>query len=94
MDHQPTNFHIQNEYKQIWMHFHKNLYMVSPQTVFTYLLVNQFTSGILYFFQSPRTGLFSVKIRKEFLAINNIVFVNETESGQPNKRLIHWHFEN
>ena len=28
-------------------------------------------SGILHFFRSPRTGLFSVKIQKEFLAINN-----------------------
>ena len=34
-------------------------------------LINQFTSGILYLFQSPRTGLFSVKIRKKFLAITN-----------------------
>ena len=33
--------------------------------------VNQFTSGILYFFRSPRMGLFSVKIQKKFLAINN-----------------------
>ena len=35
------------------------------------VLINQFMSGILYFFQSPRTGLFSVKIGKKFLAINN-----------------------
>ena len=40
---------------------------------------NQFTSGILYF-------IFSVKIRKRFLAINNFS-VNETKPGQPNKRL-------
>ena len=32
---------------------------------------NQFTSGILYFFRSPRTGLFSVKMWKKFLAVNN-----------------------
>ena len=45
---------------------------------------NQFTSGILYFFPGPRAGLFSVKIRKKFLAIINFS-VNETKSGQPNK---------
>ena len=39
------------------------------------------------------TGLFSLKIRKKFLAIKNFS-VNDTMSGQPNKRLIHWHFEN
>ena len=33
-------------------------------------------------------GLFSVKIRKKFLAIKNFS-VNDTMSGQPNKRLIH-----
>ena len=32
--------------------------------------------------------LFSVKIQKKFLAITNFS-VNETMSGQPNKRLIH-----
>ena len=46
-----------------------------------------------YFFRSPRTGLFSVKSRKKILAINNF-FVNEMKSRQPNKCLIHWHFEN
>ena len=49
---------------------------------------NQFMPGILYFFRSPRTGLFSVKIWKQILAINNF-FVNETKSVQLNKRLIH-----
>ena len=49
--------------------------------------------GHIIFFPVPRAGLFSVKIRKKFLAIQNF-FVNETMSGQPNKRLIHWHFEN
>ena len=33
-------------------------------------IFNQFTSGILYFFPVPHAGLFSVKIRKKFLAIN------------------------
>ena len=43
--------------------------------------LNQFTSGIIIvFFLVPRVGLFSVKIRKTFLAINNF-FVNETKSG-------------
>ena len=40
------------------------------------------------FFPDPITGLFSVKIRKKFLAIKNFS-VNDTMSGQPNKRLIH-----
>ena len=35
--------------------------------------VNQFTSGILYFFWSPRMVLFSVKIREKFIPINNFV---------------------
>ena len=63
------------------------------------LFINQFTSGILYFFRSPRTGLFSVKIQKKFQLIIDrlykfvpgtstlIIFFNK--SGQPNKRLIH-----
>ena len=50
--------------------------------------LNLFTSGILDFFPIPRAGLFSVKIRKTFLAIKNFS-VNEMMSGQPNKRLIH-----
>ena len=41
---------------------------------------NQFTSGILYFFQSPVRDYFQWK------AINNF-FLNETKSGQPNKCL-------
>ena len=41
---------------------------------------------VFVFFPNPRAGLFSVKIQKKFLAINNF-FVNETKSGQPNKRL-------
>ena len=54
-------------------------------------LFNQFTSGI--FFPVPHVGLFSVKILNKFLAIKDFS-VNETMSGQPNKHLIHWHFEN
>ena len=46
----------------------------------SHVLINQFTSGILYFFRSPRTGLFPVKILKKFLAINNF-------SGQWNEVL-------
>ena len=46
--------------------------MNGPNPLFLeYNAINQFTPGILYFFQSPRTGLFSVKIQKKFLAINN-----------------------
>ena len=50
------------------------------------LIFNQFTSGILLVFPVPRTGLFSVKNLKKFLAINNF-FVNEMKSGQANKHL-------
>ena len=38
------------------------------------------------FFFGPRARLFSVKIREKILAINKF-FVNETKSGQANKRL-------
>ena len=54
---------------------------------------NPFASGIQKVLLYPITGLFSVKIRKKILAIKNFS-VNDTMSGQPNKRLIHWHFEN
>ena len=57
------------------------------------LIVNPFASGIQKVLLSHITGLFSVKIRKKFLAITNFS-VNDTMSGQQNKRLIHWHFEN
>ena len=36
---------------------------------------------------------FQWKFRKKIIPIQNFS-VNETKSGQPNKRLIHWHFEN
>ena len=52
------------------------------------LTVNPFASGIQKVLLSPIMGLFSVKIRKKFLAIKNFS-VNDTMSGQPNKRLIH-----
>ena len=39
-----------------------------------------------YIFFGPLCGVFSVKIRKKFLAINNFS-VNETKSRQPNKCL-------
>ena len=45
------------------------------------------------FFRSPMRDYFSVKIPEFFLAIKYFS-VNETMSGQPNKCLIHWHFEN
>ena len=48
--------------------------------------INQFMSGILYFFAVPRAGLFSVKI-----SINNFN-VNETKSGQQNKHLFFTNF--
>ena len=35
--------------------------------------VNPFTSGLLYFFRTPQTGLFSVKILKKFLAIKKFL---------------------
>ena len=55
--------------------------------------INPFASGIQKVLLYPITGLFSVKIRKKIIAIKNFS-VNDTMSGQPNKRLIHWHFEN
>ena len=54
---------------------------------------NPFASGIKKVLLYPITGLFSVKIQKKFLAIKNFS-ANDTMSGQPNKRLIHWLFEN
>ena len=50
-------------------------------------VLNQFTSGILYFFQSPVRDYFQWKFGKKFLAINKKKIVNETKSGQPNKHL-------
>ena len=50
--------------------------------------VNPFASGIKKVLLYPITGLFSVKIRKTFLAIKHFS-VNDTMSGQPNKCLIH-----
>ena len=50
--------------------------------------LNPFASGIQKVLLYPITGLFSVKNRKKFLAIKNFS-VNDTMSGQPNKRLIH-----
>ena len=52
------------------------------------LKLNPFASGIKKVLLYPITGLFSVKIQKKFLAIKNFS-VNDTMSGQPNKRLIH-----
>ena len=57
------------------------------------IIINPFASGIQKVLLYPITGLFSVKIRKKFIAIKNFS-VNDTMSGQPNKHLIHWHFEN
>ena len=54
---------------------------------------NPFASGIKKVLLYPITGLFSVKICEKILAIKNFS-VNDTMSRQPNKRLIHWHFEN
>ena len=58
-----------------------------------YAFISPFASGIQKVLLYSITGLFSVKIQKKFLAIKNFC-VNDTMSGQPNKRLIHWHFEN
>ena len=82
-------------YRQSFLY---NVHLV-PLVLFVYpvvrvgLLINPFASGIKKVLLYPITGLFSVKIRKKFLAIKNFS-VNDTMSGQPNKRLIHWHFEN
>ena len=51
--------------------------------------VNPFASGIKKVLLYPITGLFSVKIRKTFLAIKNFSVNDTCMSGQPNKRLIH-----
>ena len=59
----------------------KEFIKFSAKTMNKYLLLN--------FFINPfASGLFSVKIQKKFLAITNFS-VNDTMSGQPNKRLIH-----
>ena len=72
-----------------YMYNYNLMYNVMNHTMqLLYLSINQFTSGILYFFPVPHAGLFSVKIRKKILAIKNFS-VNETMSGQPNKCLIH-----
>ena len=44
--------------------------LVYSRPVISQDFLNQYTSGILNFFRSPHTGLFSVKIRKKFVAIN------------------------
>ena len=72
------------------MHFHCFLMIFASKNK---EIVNPFASGIQKVLLYPITWLFSVKIRKKFLAIKNFS-VNDTMSGQPNKRLIHWHFEN
>ena len=64
---------------------HLYMYMYMYFSVHFVILVHL---GYIIFFPDPRTGLFSVKIWKIFLAIKNFS-VNDTMSGQPNKRLIH-----
>ena len=56
----------------------KNAFKSMPLHVGTYI--------IFFPMDPPYTGLFSVKIQKKFLAIKNFS-VNDTMSGQPNKRL-------
>ena len=46
-------------------------FVIQKDLLISVPFLNQFTSGILNFFRSPRTGLFSVKVQKTFLAINN-----------------------
>ena len=70
---------------------HKSVNNIAP--IYISELLNPFASGIKKVLLYPITGLFSVKIQKKFLAIKNFS-VNDTMSTQPNKRLIHWHFEN
>ena len=48
---------------------------------------------IKFFLTSPLCGIIFSENLEKFLAIKNFS-VNETMFGQPNKRLIHWHFEN
>ena len=68
---------------------------ITARSLFTRLIyhLKPLHVGFNIFFPDPQTGLFSVKIRKNILAIKHFS-VNDTMSGQPNKRLIHWHFEN
>ena len=69
------------------------LFVCSLELSFYVSCFNPFASGIQKVLLYLITGLFSVKILKKFIVIKN-VSVNDTMSGQPNKRLIHWHFEN
>ena len=48
------------------------------------LLFNQFTSGILFVFSVPRTGLFSVKNQKKFLAIKFLLSMKQSPDTQTN----------
>ena len=65
------------------------IYLIKQFNIHSVFIFNPFASGIQKVLLSPITGLFSEKN----LAIKNFS-VNDTMSGQPNKRLIHWHFEN
>ena len=93
------------ELKYLWYILdEQKIFYVSPEvagsnpavvnfSLFIKIYLNPFASGIKKVLLYPITGLFSVKIQKKFLAIKNFS-VNDTTSGQPNKRLIRWHFEN
>ena len=70
------------------------LKVTAPLVQIINILFNPFALGILYFFWSPVQDYFQWKFeKKKILAITKFS-VNETMSGQANKRLIHWHFEN
>ena len=84
---------VNNPHLSNWQNKNKK---ISGQTItlsLWILIFNPFASGIKKVFLYPITGLFSVKIRKQILAIKNLS-VNDMMSGQPNKHIIHWHFEN
>ena len=72
----------------VHVHLHCMYNNVCFQIPMLYIPFNPFASGIKKVLLYPITGLFSVKIRKKFVAIKNFS-VNDTMSGQPNKRLIH-----
>ena len=70
----------------VWIYAWAGNSVTSGTSCWKKSVMKGFTSGILFFFSVPCAGLFSVKNRKKFLAINNF-FVNETKSGHPNKHL-------
>ena len=84
-----VKFHLQIVYYNITVELHIfKFLLLLKNSILKFKLLNPFASGIQKVLLSPITGLFSVKIGKKILAIKNFS-VNDTMSGQPNKRLIH-----